>query len=60
MLCTEGGVKKLMIRAEGLGWNTGNWKGKVPFLHHDPQPVMAGGTEVTLPLSFCHQTGWKC
>ncbi|MCK5035029.1 MAG: GNAT family N-acetyltransferase [Candidatus Sabulitectum sp.] len=48
MLCTEGGVKNLMIRAEGLGWNTGNWKEKVPFLHHDLQPVMAEGTDVTL------------
>ncbi len=48
MLCTEGGVKNLMIRAEGLGWNTGNWKEKVPFLHHDLQPVMAEGSDVSL------------
>ena len=47
-LCAEGGVKNLMVRAEGLGWNTGNWKEKVPFLHHDLQPVMAEGTGVTL------------
>ncbi|MEA3266223.1 MAG: GNAT family N-acetyltransferase, partial [Candidatus Fermentibacteria bacterium] len=53
MLCTEGGVKNLMIRAEGLGWDTGNWKEKVPFLHHDLQPVMAEGTEVTLSHPLC-------
>ncbi len=51
-LCVQGDLKNLMVNAEGLGWNVGNWKEKVPFLHHDLQPVMADGTEVTLSHSL--------
>jgi len=51
-LCVQGGLKNLMVNAEGLGWNVGNWKEKVPFLHHDLQPLMADGTEVTLSHSL--------
>ncbi|MCK5133264.1 MAG: GNAT family N-acetyltransferase [Candidatus Sabulitectum sp.] len=48
MLCTEGGVKNLLGKAENLGWDAGNWREKVPFLNHNLEPIMAGGALVSL------------
>ena len=48
VLCVNGSEKSLFLKAETLGWDTGNWQERTPFLQHDLKAVMASGSVISL------------
>ncbi len=48
LLCVDGSEKTLMLRAESLGWETGNWRKRISFLKNNLKPIMASGSTVSL------------